>query len=684
MEKRILFELRHRGADSMAHGDYVSAIDLYTMALEKETDDQRKRDIFYNRGLAYFYMGLQNLADSDFEVIRKVISSASDSSESESDEQSSMLTAPRTINEINLATEMIWSNKRSSKNYIERGRVFSHNGMQIAAINDYIAAAALDPRKPKVWIKLGNQGFKANRPDLIETAMKRLECLGYNSAIYEAENNIIQHLYEEALSLLNHPIMNDQENATLIAAHLYYLLGDVKNSLTLLLEEKEFGHLNDFDSLLLQILRLLNETDIPVQTDCSSPYNPYLQYLIQGIYNSLSLPLLKVPFDLLIPESIQLSWNKWSLSAEPWEPQQLSYPENFEKELHNIGNIYTLFHKSIKLGNILVRSSVNKREQVCLSLSLMQLVQMLQNPLLVDLDTAVATVSHWIRLYDPLAALFLRINTPFVLYLQRRGIKSDLSSYHTNVFKALKSKLVETADQEIKQYINSAETPEDLYRVILSDSCIKVGTNASLFLRMDPLRGIDMGIAIPYKINTFRSDYAKLGALWAKMMNLMTYRNNINSENYQQLSDFTQSMMRFLYDWMQLTPLSQCSHTIGHILFSSLLISYFGVEINKPVPMPLGLQIDALLAGNFEEFTTLIKERYPISFSQSTNITTLPSVITELPTYYHRIQALLLLDSTEFKNEDIFKTGTNINSAFNVESLIPPSQGRFDESIESV
>ncbi|OHT17543.1 hypothetical protein TRFO_02604 [Tritrichomonas foetus] len=695
MLKKNQFQLLHHGADCMIRGNYAAAVDYYSMALENETDNSKKIDILCHRALAYFYMNLHLLAGADIESAREIDSTSIVSETmlclmyrlsgnpvitSDSDSEESNVHNPQAhfLLEINQTTQNIVKNVKSAKNYLDRAHLFSHNGMQSAAISDYLTASALDPKLPKVWVKIGNQGYKSNRSDLIEAAVKGLENLGYSGAIYEAENNIIKHLFEEAISSMKHPIMNGENHARSVAAHLYYLYGDVRNSRVLLLEDEAIEGLNGFDSLLIQILHLLNEPEIPTQVE-AAPYSPYLEHLIHGIYISLSLPLLKVPTDLFIPFSAQLSWIKWDPKIESSKYPMISYPEGFDKELHNINSIYQLFHKSLILGNFLVRSSINIREQVCLGLSLMQLVQMLQKPLEVDLDTAVATVAHWIRLYDPLAALFLRTETPFVLYLQRRGMKSDLGSYHSRVFKMLRSGLAATADQSVQKDIRAAETPEELYKVVLSDSCIKVGPNASLFLRFDPLKGIDMGIALPAQTKDFRTEYTKLAAIWSRLMVLMS-----TSESVNMVADFTYEMMTFLYEWMQLTPFAQCSHTIGHILFSALLTSYFGVEINKPMPMPLALQFEALLALDLEMFTTLIKQCYPISFSQSSDILNLPTISVELPTYHHRIQALLALDSTDFKNYYMSKMNSLLDKASSIDSILGGSESHPDESIESV
>ena len=95
------------------------------------------------------------------------------------------------------------------------------------------------------------------------------------------------------------------------------------------------------------------------------------------------------------------------------------------------------------------------------------------------------------------------------------------------------------------------------------------------------------------------------------------------------------------------------------------------------MPMPIALQIEALFAVDLEMFTTLIKQRYPIHFAKSNEIEMLPDVETELPTYHHRIQALVNLDWTEIINSMLDKNANLDHIAEN------QNEPQFDASIES-
>ena len=857
-KKKAQFYLLHKGVECMAHGKFNEAVEFYTQALNQAETKEEQVQILCHRWLSYYYLGLHLLMVEDIDSARRI------------DPDSEMLKSMwclyfklcggsnnafegedqwpqdhQLILNIARATAAICEDVNSSFKFLDRAHLLALNGLNQSAITDYITTSVLEPNLVKVWVEIGTQGYENNRSDLIEETVKKLEELGYSGDFFEAENNIIKHLYEEAFSSIKTPIFNDESSARSIGAHLHYLCGDILNARAFLMVDDEVGCLTQFDSLLLQIIFLLSEPEIPTQVDSTSPYSHFLDHLIHGIYMSLSLPLSSVPADLFIPQFVQRPWINWdTTSYENVQYSECSYPENFDKSIKNIDNVAKLFQKSLFLGNYLARNSINNREQVCLGLSLIQLVQMiLKDPFSIDLNVAIATVSHWIRMYDPLAALFMRKETPFVIYLQRRGVKSDLTSYHTRVFKSLKSGLAATADLSMQKKIKSANTPEELYETILSDCCLKVGPNASLFLRFDPLRGVDMGISLPPLHQSFDSSYSKLVAMWAKLMIIIKhgkgdlndnstltdeqnmailksiqkqlgakmknlfrqYReknpskfktsqegsndnntdnnnnnndnnndsqpqspiseepksqsnsishiddistkpttssqiedvpekhtssqiaetaansnaNPINSENQQipssleisdfdsipkmkppssplrsstataasennqalsmiDATDFIYSVMEFLYEWMQITPIAQCSHTIGHVLFSALLMSYLGVEISKPMPMPIALQIEALFAVDLEMFTSLIKQRYPIHFNKSNEIETLPDVESELPTYHHRIQALIKLDWTEIINSMLDK---NANLEQTVENA---NETQFDTSIESV
>lgn len=855
-EKKAQFYLLHKGAECMTQGKYIEAVEFYTQAFKRVKTKEEQIQILYHRWLAYYYLRLHLLMVEDINAARRIDPdsemlksmcclyfklSGNSNNTYENEEQWSQ--SCHLILDVAQATSTICEDVKSSKGFLDRANLLASNGLNQPAISDYITTSILDPNLPKVWVEIGTQGYENNRSDLIEETVKKLEELGYSGDFFEAENNIIKHLYEEAFSSIKVPIFNGESNARSIGAHLHYLCGDVLNARAFLAVDEELGCLSSFDSLLLQITLLLSEPEIPTTVESTSPYSHFLDHLIHGIYMSLSLPLSCVPADLFIPQFVQRPWINWETNSyENVQYSVANYPDNFDKTIKNMDSISKLFQKSLFLGNYLARNSINNREQVCLGLSLIQLVQMItKDPLNVDLNVAVATVAHWIRMYDPLAALFMRKETPFVIYLQRRGVKSDLTSYHTRVFKSLKSGLAATADLSMQKKIKSATSPEELYEIILSDCCLKIGPNASLFLRFDPLKGVDMGISLPPPFQSFDSSYAKLVAMWArlmiiikggrkesdassqheeekeamlktidenieekmkqlikqnnsnsnsqikksaneqdqkndtsnqeqeksttdkqqaKMMNdeenkesdtnklkqtgndndnknenstskeeeasistspeskanenhitsdLQQSKNSIESqpvsmpsieisnfdslpqinsppknsnENNPSLSiidttDFTYAIMEFLYEWMQITPIAQCSHTIGHILFTALLMSYFGVEISKPMPMPIALQIEALFAVDLEMFTTLIKQRYPIHFAKSNEIETLPDAELELPTYHHRIQALIKLDWTEIINTMLDK---NANLEQSVGSQNEPL---FDASIES-
>lgn len=807
-EKKAQFYILHKGAECMIQGKFIEAAEFYTQAFERAKTKEEQIQILYHRWLAYYYLGLHLLMvedinsarriDPDSEMLKSMCClyfklNGNTNNSYENEEQWSQ--SHHLILDVAQATSTICDDINSSKGFLDRANLLASNELNQLAITDYITTSILDPNLPKVWVEIGAQGYENNRSDLIEETVKKLEELGYSGDFFEAENNIIKHLYEEAFTSIKVPIFNGESNARSIGAHLHYLCGDILNARAFLTVDDELGCLSSFDSLLLQITLLLSEPEIPTQVESTSAYSHFLDHLIHGIYMSLSLPLSCVPADLFIPQFVQRPWINWETNSyENVQYSVANYPDNFDKTIQNMDNIAKLFQKSLFLGNYLARNSINNREQVCLGLSLIQLVQMItKDPLNVDLNVALATVAHWIRLYDPLSALFMRKETPFVIYLQRRGVKSDLTSYHTRVFKSLKSGLAATADLSMQKRIKSASTPEELYEIILSDCCLKIGPNASLFLRFDPLKGVDMGISLPPPFQSFDSSYAKLVAMWARLMiiikggnrereassqfgpekessvlkdlddnieekmkqlikqgnsnsqakkppndqeqkkeeetttidqtkekennnnnnndndtkiddnsttnNLQQFQDSLEISDFDSLSqinsplknsaennnslpiidatDFTYLMMEFLYEWMQITPIAQCSHTIGHVLFTALLMSYFGVEITKPMPMPIALQIEALFAVDLEMFTTLIKQRYPIHFTKSNEIENLPDVESELPTYHHRIQALIKLDWTEIistmldKNANLDQTVGNQN------------EPQFDASIES-
>ena len=505
-KKNALFYLLHKGAECMTQGKYTEAVEFYTQAFERTGNKEEKIQILYHRWLAYYYLGLHLLIVEDINTARRIDPDSemlksmcclyfkltgNSNNSYENEEQWSQ--NHQTILDIARATSTICDDVSSSKGFFDRGNLLALNGLNFPAISDYIQTSILDPKLPKVWVEIGTQGYENNRSDLIEETVKKLEELGYSGDFFEAENNIIKHLYEEAFNSIKAPIFNGESNARSIGAHLHYLCGDILNARAFLMIDEEMGSLSSFDSLLLQIVLLLSEREIPTQVDSTSPYSHFLDHLIHGIYMSLSLPLSCVPADLFIPQFIQRPWINWDTNAcDSVQYSVANYPDNFDKSLKNIDNVAKLFQKSLFLGNYLARNSINNREQVCLGLSLIQLVQMIiKDPLNIDLNVAVGTVAHWIRMYDPLAALFMRKETPFVIYLQRRGVKSDLTSYHTRVFKSLKSGLAATADLSMQKRIKTTTTPEQLYETILSDCCLKIGPNASLFLRFDPLRGVD-------------------------------------------------------------------------------------------------------------------------------------------------------------------------------------------------
>lgn len=781
MKANSQFNLIHQGTEKMVHGHYLSALEFYTKALEKAMTKEEKVEILCYRWLAYFYLRLPLFMTIDIRAIRDIDPNSElikaawcfsyktqDPPQNNENDELTEQQEHQVILEINSKAAAIFENIQLPKNYLDRGALFSAIDCEQLALCDFDKAVKLDPNSASAWYDIGASCFYLNKAELLDETVKRLESFGYNAALFEGQSNIIKHLFVEAFAAFKKLQLTDELQARSLVSHLYFLYGDISIAKMILAEDDSRGQLGFFDSLLLQTLHLFSDPEIPKTFDCTTPYSNYLCYLVDGIYVSLELPITKVPLDLFVSSSVQQSWIKWDAQIDKCASMAASYPDTFDKEIKNRNNLFKLFQKALNISNILARNTISYREQICIGLSLIQLVQtILEDPLSVDLDSSVAAIAHWIRIYDPLAALFYRTDTPFALYLQRNGVKAELGSYHGRVFKSLKSGLAATADPTIQKDIKSCNTPEELYGFIMSDACLRVGPKASIFLRNQLLKGVDMGIALPPLGHSFRNEYAKLCAKWAKLMNLINhgrsrepdtdtnddfdnddsiltklreqmmakiaeklreinqqsesvddaieevtkqvieapeafFRNDDESKpkskknivlpnlefdeigsstiTQMDIADFTNSAMEFLYEWMQLAPIAQCSHTIGHILFTALLMVYFGVEISKPMPIPISLQIEALLSVDMEMFVTIIKQCYPIHFKKSTEIRDLPNVIEELPTYHHRYQALMLIETTEFKDFYLSGIQSMIANAGNTNS---EEKTQADTSIES-
>ena len=334
-----------------------------------------------------------------------------------------------------------------------------------------------------------------------------------------------------------------------------------------------------------------------------------------------------------------------------------------------------------KKGSLLMAATVNHRAHTCIGLAYIQLVQQLisesprKSPL--DLESAVAIIGNWIRLFDPIAPIFWRRSSPSIIYLQKDGIMTELLTYTKRITLIMGSELSKTAKSPLAEKLAAAKTPEEIYGILRCDVCIPIGSqnpykdqstqntsdknpknntqnsNSNIthaFLRLTSTRGVDFGVCLPPP-DEKNANYHHLQLLWSKIMLLFYSKRQFNQKipfriESQDIKLFSTLSFQFFFEWLKQVPMTSYSAEIGITLFFSLICAYLGLEPNIEVPMPIVLQLEAMIAPNFDSFKDVLMSNVVLDLIPS-NILIFPIVTKSMTNYIDRIKALLVYDHSK-------------------------------------
>jgi hypothetical protein len=434
--------------------------------------------------------------------------------------------------------------------------------------------------------------------------------------------------YSKALQNTNAAKKKDSAVFAMLA-QLYFFFGDAiqAHKLAIVAYERSRPHSVANSCELFKFLGLAR---LPSTLATTVPNGSYLAQ-IMSIACGESPPLVAdLEIDLGIAQAFQNLWVAGEVVAPAPPLRKIGQVRGVEMEV-----LSPLLQAGFRYGEMLNRMGTNVRQQVCLGMAFVQVVQALKKPIALSLDRAVAMVGHWIRIYDPTAALFMRRKNPFTVFLWRNGIRlRQLDPYLTRVLVMMKNGLANGMEASMEQRLHAAQSPESLYRAIGGDAAVRTGSS-TLFLRVGKNQNLDFGLSLPSLGAVFEQKFVEVQIIWEHLMILHEGEVSMTSA-----ADFIHCAIQWVYDWMRLTPVVDGSHYIGSILFYALLASYFGAEFSEVRLTPLALHVEALLSADFEQYRLLIVQSYPVSFVPSPAIHELPNVSELLPTYPQRYLAL--------------------------------------------
>ena len=558
------------------------------------------------------------------------------------------------IYEATLASERIFLSVRKVDEMARRIVLFSRLHIFYGACHDCHLIARMTSMGPQIWQEIGLSAVRCGRNDLCEFACAHIRATRTDLRPIQVREAILRQEYGVALKILNE--MRPRDTATQFTHGMMgALVGDAEKGAQIFVRAERLRNTADDAHALFDVVTFLSNDDIMQGIVSDSIFAKYLFYVSSGVYQSLTMNLIDVPIDLFIPWQIQVCWiAKRDVSIK--ELQRNVFPDDFNKDPIDTSKEHLLMGRGFDYGLAINPLSANVRQHICCGLALVQLVQYLQQSLKgFTMEKAVSSVGHWIRLYDPLACLFPRTMNSFVAYVTRNGVSiRQMQPYRTRVLNMLKEALTRTMDGDIANEISEARTPEEVYDAVMGDVCVKIG-NSSIILKMGVSLNVDLAVAVPPYANEWHDKFAKLAALWCHLMFVLKAPRTPESA-----ADFLSSSIHWLFDWMQMCPYADGSNIIGSIVFQSLICAYFSLDVDEVKPSPFIIQMEALLAPDYETFFSFIERSYHINFDSVFDIGNIPKVSEIFPTYHHRQVAIQKYSLTgEFRRLVTIATATS-------------------------
>jgi hypothetical protein len=379
-----------------------------------------------------------------------------------------------------------------------------------------------------------------------------------------------------------------------------------------------------------ELFRYLASSRIPTRFDTATTNGRLLAHLSARIYDSADRRIVDLPLDLDIPSDVQTAWIEGGEVPPPPAFAEPPLAQDFDWS-----SVELVLRHALRCGEKMNPVSSNVRQHICFGLAYFQLLQMASDPLSLTMDRAVAAVGHWIRVYDPTAALFERRRHAFHFFATRNGTCiRQLAPYQGPIFKMLKNGVAQGLSADLGRQVRAAETVPALWDVIRSDCAAQYG-GTIVFLRCGPYQNYDMGVAVAPLGSAYDGRLRRVDALWCHMMLLLA-----GDTTAEGAADFLDSAIRWVYEWMRLVPIVECSHFIGAVVFHAVVCAYFGVRVHEVKITPAMFQIEALLALTFEMFKAVVKQCCPITFTRPIDFSDCVNIVDHFPGYARRHAAL--------------------------------------------
>jgi hypothetical protein len=502
-----------------------------------------------------------------------------------------------------------------------RGLLFRDLHFVAASVVDLSHAVRANPRAGQVLPDLYHSAMLCSNREELDAACLALGLARLDPCGLRSLELAIAQEYGQALHVESRAKKRDSS----IQAHLHLFFGDAISA-----HRCASGERNSASG---EVIRYLASPEILTRLHFATAAGGYLSYVSARIYATLDVNIVDLPLSLDIPENVQAAWIKGE--QVPNIPGKISLPERFDIDAPQPVTLDVVLGDALVVGEKMNQPSSNVRQHICFGLAYFQVIQMMSNPMSLTMDRAVAAVGHWMRVYDPTAALFDRRRNIFPIFASRNGIVlKQMARHYPHIFDMLKNGIARSAGADLARAIQSSKSVIALLDILRADCSVQYG-ETSFFVRVGEYQNYDLGLAVPSFDHGYDERYRSIDTIWRHLLLL-----HAGESSAEAAADFVSSAMRWIYEWMRFVPLADSSHFIGTVLFHALLSSYFGVLVDQMKVTPVVLQVEALLALNFDMFRAVIKQQYPMKLSQPVDLSRIPGILELFPTYNRRHWAL--------------------------------------------
>ncbi|EAX97838.1 TPR Domain containing protein [Trichomonas vaginalis G3] len=640
-------EILHDGNNAFYAKKYTLAYKLYDYVMKNSKNEREKLIAQANLAILQEEINMNEAGDDTYPMNvdtsmigiwpkrKTYIPDERTPIEEESSQGENEITYEPGLKVLSKATEIIENQKSKSYPYSQRGDIFTMMGLYKNATNDLRKALDLDASQ-SLLLKLVNSSLFSNDLDTYSFIIHNFDDNSCFGALSQGLLLWSSRRFDEALKYINKAIENEEENALLMRARLYFVLGQINNSYNDWLQS---GYASDD---IVFVLKFLRDTAIPPEPKDDTWKSYSLRHFRAGIYKSLFYErMITVPLDLWIPLQVQSEWASGGMLRYPPVPlcqSEQSYPEGFALGLSESQRAAAkaLLRTAYRIGASTSSRECSPRAFKCVGMAVLELSEEIRSSP-VSFSQAAAIPAHWLRLLDPMQPLFMRCSLrdcPIVLHVQRDLFLSDLIIFQPTLLSIVKKNLLESCKDIIAQKISLAKTADDIWDIVRSDVSVRIGSSDSeIYIRKMPAGHIEFGIVIPSG-QSHLDELAKAEVSWSALMNTLARGPKV---------ECLEHLMRFLYHWMRSCPLTAQSHTVGMIIFHAIIVVILK-RAAFDLPPPIHVLIEAILANDFPEFKETLTSHMKASLIDE-HITEIPSIRENLPNFPSRIAALIIDDA---------------------------------------